>query len=152
MKDYLSCPLTEEEKDLINGMIWRTAKTFKIRLATKKSLKTISIEDVELFEDDRYDFGSYDTIVFPRPLRPYSMKEKQVIVDYVDSLLSELSLNEFKIALTFEEKLVLFLYYFHKYIEDDVSILLGISKRTVTNRKSTIKEKKLEYLGGNNNV
>ncbi len=152
MKDYLKCSLTEDEKKLIKGIIWRTAKTYKQRGYKKSLEETLYIDDIEMGLEDEYQYVCSDTIVFTSPLRPYTQDEKQKIIDFMDSMLKELSLNRFRIALTFEEKLVFFLYYFQKYTEDDIVILLGISKRTLTNRKKSIKSKRVEILGGNKNV
>lgn len=148
MKDYLKCPLTEDEKKLIKGIIWMTAKSYKQKKYQKVTKRPLCIDELELCSEDEYEYVSSDTIVFPSPLRAYTKNEKQKIVDYIDSILDELSLNKFRRALTFEEKLVLFLYDVQKYMDKDIIVLLGISKRTIANRKKEIKDKKKKFRGG----
>ena len=147
MKDYLKCSLSDDEKDLIIGMIWRTAKTFKQRLYEAKVRKSIPIEEIEIFAEDDYEFGNKEAKLLPRVLHPLSVEEKNRIVDYIDSLLSELLLNEFKVALTFEEKLVLFLCIFQKYSRKDTAIFLGTNIYRVKYIKEKFKNKKYKYLG-----
>lgn len=152
MKDYLIYPLSEDEKREISGIIWRTAYTYRNRLSTKQTEETVSLEDITLSAEDKYDYGNVEGRLLPGIVRPLVQEEKERIVEYVDSVLIELWLEDFKVALTFEEKLVLFLYVFQKYNEDDIAIFIGVSKRTITNRKKAIKDKKPNRLGGNKNV
>ena len=149
MKDYLKCPLSQEERDLITAIIWITAKDFKKQFY-KRNYKNsiIPIDDLELSVEDEYNFLNWKTrgdFVFVRPL---TKCEKKRIVEYVDRVLSELSLKKLKVALTFEEKLVLFLYYFEKNTEENVAIFLGVTRRTICNKKDSIENKKSDFLGG----
>lgn len=38
MKDYLRCPLSQEERDLITAIIWITTKDYKKRLYKKVNI------------------------------------------------------------------------------------------------------------------
>lgn len=153
MKDYLKCSLSQDEKDLITSIIWVTAKDFK-RQIYKRNCKhpLIPIDDVELSVEDEYDFinlktrGDFD---FTRPLVEF---DKERIVVHVDRVLLELSLNKFKIALTFDEKLVLFLCNFMQFSEDNVAFLLQVKPRRVRYLKESMKPKKEKFLGGNKYV
>jgi len=152
MKDYLTTPLSEDERKLILGIIWRTAYTFRNRLNEKKTNEEISLDDVTLYSEDKYYYGNSEGTILPGIVRPLAQEEKERIVEYVDNILIELWLEDLIVALTFEEKLVLFLCLFQKYTEDDASIFIGLSKRTIANRKTSIKSKKPQRLGGILNV
>lgn len=148
MKDYLKCPLSQEERDLITAIIWITAKSYKQRLYKKNQYQLIPFDDVDIPVEDEYDFlnlktrGDFDFV------RPIAMIDKVRIVEYVDKILSELSLYEFKIALTFDEKLVLFLYSFKELTEEQVAMLIGVSSRTIIRKNKSIEKKKERLLGG----
>lgn len=55
MKDYLRESLTQEEKDLVVAVIWRTAKKVKQRIFAKKDNRIVPIDEVELFSEDEYN-------------------------------------------------------------------------------------------------
>lgn len=148
MKDYLKCPLSQEERDLIIAIIWITAKDYKKRLYKRNMNPLIPIDDVEISVEDEYNFANFDTRGDFDLARPIAMVDKVRIVEYVDSILSELSLNKFRIALTFDEKLVLFLYCFKKYTEEQVALLIGVSRRTIIRKNKSIEDKKSMFLGG----
>lgn len=150
MKDYLKCSLSQEEKDLITAIIWITAKDYRKRLYRSNRHQLVPIDDVEVSVEDEYDFlkfeirGDFDFV------KPITMVDKVRIVEYVDRILSELSLNKFKVALTFDEKLVLFLYSFQKNTEEKTGFLLSVTDRTVRNKLKSIDNKKRDFiLGGN---
>lgn len=153
MKNYLYCSLSQEEKNLITSIIWITAKDFKKQIY-KRSCKhpVIPIDDVELSVEDEYDFlniktrGDFD---FTRPLTKF---DKERIVEHVDRVLIELSLNKFKVALTFDEKLVLFLCRFIELSEEDAASLLQVKSRRIRYLKESMKPKKEKFLGGNKYV
>ena len=114
MKDYLKYPLSQEERDLITSIIWITAKSYKQRLYKRNRHQLIQFDDVDIPVEDEYDFFSLKTRGNFDFAKPIAMVDKVRIVEYVDSILLELSLYEFKEALTFDEKLVLLLYSFQK--------------------------------------
>lgn len=152
MKNYLNSSLSEEEKKLINAIIWVTSKSYKNRKYKRKTYNFIPIDDLNLSVEDEYDFlgikprGNFDFI------KPLTEIEKIDVVDYVDNILMELSLKKFKVALTFDEKLVLFLCFFKHYSEKKASYLLKVKVRRISYLKETYKIKKEKYLGGYKNV
>jgi len=148
MKDYLKCSLSQEEKDLISVIIWVTAKDYKKRLYKRNQYQLLPIEDVVISVEDEYNFVNLDTRGDFDFARPIAMADKVRIVEYVDRILSELSLNKFRIALTFDEKLVLFLYSFKELTEEQVAMLIGVSSRTIIRRNKSIENKKEMFLGG----
>ena len=148
MKDYLKCALSQEEKNLISVIIWVTAKDYKKRLYKRNRHQLIPIDDVVISVEDEYSFVNLDTRGDFDFARPIVMVDKVRIVEYVDSILSELYLRKFKIALTFDEKLVLFLYCFKKYTEQQVAIMMDVSERKVRRRKKSLEEKIDVFLGG----
>lgn len=148
MKDYLKCSLSQEEKDLIISIIWITAKSYKQRLYKRNQHQLIPIDDVNIPVEDEYNFFNLKTRGDFDFARPIAMVDKVRIVEYVDRILSELSLYKFKIALTFDEKLVLFLYSFKKLTEEQVAVLIGVSSRTIIRRNKSIENKKEMFLGG----
>jgi len=148
MKDYLKCSLSQEEKDLISVIIWVTAKDYKKRLYKRNQYQLLPIEDVVISVEDEYNFVNLDTRGDFDFARPIAIVDKVRIVEYVDRILSELSLNKFRIALTFDEKLVLFLYSFKELTEEQVAMLIGVSSRTIIRRNKSIENKKEMFLGG----
>lgn len=148
MKDYLKCPLSEEERDLITAIIWITAKDYRKRLYRSNRHQLVPIDDVEVSVEDEYNFQYFktrDDFDFIKSITKY---DKIRIVDYIDNLLKELTLEKFRIALTFEEKLVLFLYFFKKYNEEKVATIIGVSSKTISRRKKSIENKIKIFLGG----
>lgn len=152
MKNYLKCTLSQEEKDLITAIIWVTAKNYKKRLFKRNRHQLIPIDDVEISVEDEYEFVKFETRSDFDFTRPIAMSNRVRIVEYIDRILSELSLNKFKVALTFDEKLVLFLYCFKKFTEEKVATLMGVSRRTIIRKNKSIENKKIMYLGGLWNV
>ena len=152
MKDYLKCSLSCEEIDLINGIIWVAAKCYKTRKYNQNKRRFVSIDEVELSVEDEYDFFGVQTRGGFDFIKPMTELEKIDVVDYVDSILSELSLNKFKIALTFDEKLMIFFFIFKHYSEKKVAYLLQIKMRRVKYLKESYRLKKKRYLGGMENV
>lgn len=148
MKDYLKCSLSQEEKNLISVIIWVTAKDYKKRLYKRNQYQLIPIEDMVISVEDEYNFVNWDTRGDFDFARPIAMVDKVRIVNNVDSILSELSLYEFKKALTFDEKLVLFLYSFQKNTEERTGFLLSVTDRTIRNRLKSIEDKKSKYILG----
>ena len=152
MKDYLTCPLSQEERDLITAIIWVTAKDYKKRLYKKSKHQLIPIDDVELSVEDEYNFTHFDIKKNKRFVEPLNMFDKEKIVEHVDRVLLELSLNKLKKALTFDEKLVLFLCIFNPYPEKHAAFLLQVKPRRIRYLKESMKIKKERFLGGNKNV
>ncbi|MGN1301845.1 MAG: hypothetical protein ACI4U9_04935 [Clostridia bacterium] len=152
MKDYLKCPLSQEERDLITAIIWITARDYKKRMYKRSRHVLLPIDDIEISVEDEYDFFGFQTrgnSDFANPIDEY---DKISIVDYVDDVLLELSLDKFKIALTFDEKLVLFLCFFKHYSEKKAAYLLQVKIRRIKYLKESYKLKKEKYLGGLKNV
>jgi len=152
MKDYLKEELSSKEREMILAIIKVTARCFKNRLYQRNKIRMLPIDDIDLpIEDD------YTVFVFKIKKNislsvPLTMEEKNKIVQYVDNVLNELSLFDFKRALTFDEKLVLFLYRFKKFTENQTADFLDCCERTVRYRNESIKEKKIKYIGGIDNV
>lgn len=152
MKNYLECSLTQEERDLITAIIWITAKDYKKRMYKRNRYVLLPIDDIELAIEDEYHFFYKKTRDDFDFIDPISSCDKIKIVEYIDNLLSELMLEEFRVALTFEEKLVLFLYFFKKYNQEKVAMIIGVSSKTINRRKKSIDNKIKLFLGGMWNV
>lgn len=152
MKDYLKCSLSQEEKDLITAIIWITAKDYKKRMYKRNRRVLLPIDDVEISVEDEYDLFGFKTREIYDFVNPINDLDKISINDYVDDVLSELSLDKFKIALTFDEKLVLFLCFFKHYSEKKTAYLLQVKIRRIKYLKESYKLKKEKYLGGLKNV
>jgi len=148
MKNYLKESLTKDEKDLIVSIIWITAKSYKQRLYKRNQHQLIQFNDVDIPVEDEYDFFSLKTKGNFDFAKPIAMPDKVRIVKYVNNILLELSLYELKKALTFDEKLVLFLYSFKELTEEQVAMLVGVSSRTIIRRNKSIEKKKERLLGG----
>ena len=148
MKDYLKEELSSKERETIIAIIKVTARCYKNRLYKRNKTKILSIDDIDLPIEDDYTvfvFRIKKNISLSVPL---TMEEKNKIVQYVDNVLNELSLFDFKRALT----LVLFLYKFKSFTEIQTANFLDCCERTIRYRNESIKEKKMKYIGGINNV
>ncbi len=152
MRDYLKCSLTEDEKNLVNAIIWMTARDYKKRLYRKSKYQLISIDDVEVSTEDEYSFVKIETREEFDHFYVLTETDKERIVEYVNCVLLELSLYKFGIALTFDEKLVLFLCSFKKYSEKHTASLLQVKLRRIKYLKESLKIKKEKFLGGYKNV
>lgn len=152
MKDYLRESLTQEEKDLVVAVIWRTAKKVKQRIFAKKDNRIVPIDEVELFSEDEYNFVKIETRGNLDSFRVLTSEAKERIVKYVDDVLTELSLYKFRIALTFDEKLVLFLCSFRHYPEKKAALMLQVKLRRIKYLKESFKIKREKFLGGFKNV
>lgn len=149
MKDYLKDPLSNEEKKYIYGIINKTILKY-FRESSKLEQENISIDDDDFQEgllavDDKYDFVNKTletkNAMDISNLRPYSKYEMERIVDTLEVIASESILSKFIASLTFSEKLVVFLLYLEKYKVNQVAKLLGVNRRTICNRDTSIKKK-----------
>lgn len=67
--------------------------------------------------------------------------QKTAIVNQLNMLMDELSLFNLKRALTFNEKLVFFLFFIQKYRTTEVMELLAVDRKTIYNRRKSIQMK-----------
>lgn len=74
--------------------------------------------------EDEYNFIPFNTKKNLRFVEPLNMFDKERIVEHVNRVFLELSLNKFKKTLIFDEKLVLFLCIFNPYAEKHATFLL----------------------------
>ena len=150
MKNYLTEPLTEDEKAFIYGIIKKTSLKF-IREFTKIQKNEILLLDNENAPEeiltDTSNTDLVDKILETKILRdisdlkPYSQYEKEKIVDTLERIALDAGLKNFITPLTFNEKLVVFLLYIENYQVNEVSILLDISRVAVWKRDKSIKNK-----------
>ncbi len=152
MKDYLKEPLTQEEHNLIIAVIWKTAKKTKERIVNNKYRKFVPIDDVDLASEDEYDFVKFETRGDFDFINVLTKETKERIVEYVDGVLIELSLYKFRVALTFDEKLVLFLCSFKSYSRKQSAFMLQVTTNRIKYLKESIKIKKEKFIGGIRNV
>lgn len=150
MKDYLKDSLSNEEERYIYGIINKTVLKYFRESDNKIENGSISIDDENFPEellaiDDKYNLVNkiLDTKILRDicALKPYSQYEKEKIVETLDSMASELGLSMFIKPLTFNEKLVVFLFYIENYQVNEVATLLNISRIAVWKRDKSIKNK-----------
>lgn len=147
MKDYLKEELSEDERLILFGLIWRVARKYRRKYYISKTKDFEFIDNIDYPVEDEY-LSYNNCFQYPISLiNPLKNEEKCNIVMQLDSLLKELSLFELKKTLTFDEKLVFFLFYLEDFNNRDVSKILETSERTIFNRRKSI-DKKIDKLKG----
>lgn len=151
MKDYLTEPLSDEEKAELISIIWRVAKKYKIRLYEQNKQNFGLIDNLDLAVEDKYDYDKLSFSIYQKSMIPLKESQKTDIVNRINMLLDELSLFDLKRTLTFNEKLVFFLLSVERLKGVEIMKLLNIDKKTVYNRKKSIKLKISKIIGGVSN-
>ncbi len=141
MKDYLKETLTQEERLIILGVIWKVARKYKRKYYIEQKKYCEIIDNIDLVTEDTYTFYKYNSQSKIVSLTPLTEKQKCDIVMELDSLLRELCLFELIRTLTFNEKLVFFLFYLEEYKNMEVATLLDNAERTILNRRKSIDNK-----------
>ena len=147
MKNYLKEKLSKEEELVLYSIIWNNSRLYKERLYKNKNRYYELIDNIDKSIEDTYTFYSQriqGTIV---PAKPLNDKQRSDIVMDLDSLLKELCLFDLIGALTFNEKLVFFLYYVEDYRNGEIAKLLNNTERTIFNRRKSI-DKKIKKMKG----
>jgi len=141
MKNYLKEKLTQEERLMILGIIWKVAHKYKNRYYNEQNKYCEFIDNIDLAIEDTYTFYKYNLQSEIISLTPLTEEQKSNIVMKFDSLLRESCLFELIRTLTFNEKLVFFLFYLENYKNMEVATLLNNSERTILNRRKSIDSK-----------
>lgn len=141
MKNYLKEKLTQEERLMILGIIWKVAHKYKNRYYNEQNKYCEFIDNIDLAIEDTYTFYKYNLQSEIISLTPLTEEQKSNIVIKFDSLLRESCLFELIRTLTFNEKLVFFLFYLENYKNMEVATLLNNSERTILNRRKSIDSK-----------
>ena len=110
MKDYLKEKLTQEERLLILGIIWKVARKYKVKYYNEQKKYCGIIDNIDLSIEDTYTFYKCNLQSEILSLSPLTDEQKCDIVMEFDSLLRESCLFELIRTLTFNEKLVFFLF------------------------------------------
>ena len=138
MKDYLKEKLTQEERLIILGLIWKVARKYKRKYFLEQKRYCEIIDNIDLQVEDTYTFYTYNSQRDIVSLTPLTDEQKCDIVMEFDSLLRESCLFELIRTLTFNENLVFFLFYLKDYKNIEVATLLNNSERTILNRRKSI--------------
>ena len=141
MKDYLKEKLTQEERLIILGLIWKVARKDKRKYFLEQKRYCEIIDNIDLQVEDTYTFYTYNSQRDIVSLTPLTDEQKCDIVMEFDSLLRESCLFELIRTLTFNEKLVFFLFYLEEYKNMEVAALLNNAERTILNRRKSIDNK-----------
>lgn len=141
MKDYLKEKLTQEERLIILGLIWKIARKYKRKYFLEQKRYCEIIDNIDLQVEDTYTFYTYNSQRDIVSLIPLTDEQKCDIVMEFDSLLRESCLFELIRTLTFNEKLVFFLFYLEEYKNMEVAALLNNAERTILNRRKSIDNK-----------
>lgn len=147
MKDYLKEKLSKEEELVLYAIIWNNSRLYKERIYQKKKITYELIDNIDKQVEDTYTFytsKSQEAIV---PFRTLNDKQKCDIVMDLDSLLRELCLFELIGTLTFNEKLVFFLFYVEDFRNGEIAKLLNNTEKTILNRRKSI-DKKIDKMKG----
>lgn len=147
MKDYLQENLSEEERLIIIGIIWKVSKKFKMKYYTEKKRYYEFADEYDSPIEDVYNFSNYDIEKNKVEVRPLTEKQKCDIVMTMDALLREASLFKLIRTLTFNEKLVFFLHNIENYRNNEVATMLEITEQTAINRRKSI-DKKIKIMKG----
>ena len=145
MKDYLQENLSEEERLIIIGIIWKVSKKFKMKYYEEKKKYYEFVDEYDSPIEDVYNFSNYDIEKNKVEVRPLTEKQKCDIVMTMDALLREVSLFKLIRTLTFNEKLVFFLYKIENYRNNEVATMLEITEQTAINRRKSI-DKKIKIM------
>lgn len=150
MKDYLKDPLSEDEKNYISAIIYKTILKYQRTISRKLEKEFLSIDDDEVPDEllsvsDTYNFGNnLSELKILRgisALKPYTRGEQERIVEILERIAKNAGLSMFITPLTFNEKLVVFLLYLAKYQVNQIATLLNVDRRTICNRENKIKNK-----------
>ena len=141
MKDYLKEKLTQEERLIILGLIWKVARKYKRKYFLEQKRYCEIIDNIDLQVEDTYTFYTYNSQRDIVSLTPLTDEQKCDIVMEFDSLLRESCLFELIRTLSFNEKLVFFLFYLEEYKNMEVAALLNNAERTILNRRKSIDNK-----------
>ena len=117
----------------------------KILCRTKRYCSII--DNIDLPTEDVYTFYKSNSQNDMLLLTPLTDKQKCSIVMELDSLLRELCLFKLIRTLTFNEKLVFFLFYLEDYKNIEVSLMLENTEKTILNRRKSI-DSKIEKMRG----
>ena len=147
MKDYLKENLSEEERLIIIGIIWKVSRKFKMTFYQNKKRYFKFVDEYDSPIEDVYNFYEYDVDKNNVEVCPLTEKQKCDIVMTMDALLREASLFNLIRTLTFNEKLVFFLHNIENYRNNEVSIMLEITEQTAINRRKSI-DKKIKTMKG----
>ena len=147
MKNYLTDPLTEDEKSEIAGIIWMVVRNCRYKFFNQKENSLELIENLDMTYNDIYSFDFLKYLLqnlvgdYMDHLCPLTESEKTDIVNKLNTLMDDLSLYELKRALTFNEKLVFFFSFMENYKNKTIQFLLSVDRKTIYNRQQTIKAK-----------
>lgn len=141
MKDYLKEELSVNEQAEIISIIWRVARKYKLKLYNEQKRSIRLVEELDLAIEDLYEFNNFNYLEYKTILTPLVEDEKTAIVNQLNMLMDELSLFNLKRALTFNEKLVFFLFFVQKYRTTEVMELLAVDRKTIYNRRKSIEMK-----------
>ena len=156
MKDYLKDNLSKKEKGFVKAIIRNTAITFLksyLRIQEKEVLSLDNIDDDGINAIEKKFLATYDGYSFVdkiletkilrdiSALKPYTRYEKEKIIKILNNLAYEAGLEKFIAPLTFNEKLVVFLFYVVEYQLNQVSLLLDCAESTVWRNDKSIKSK-----------
>ena len=115
MKNYLKEKLSQEERLIILGIIWKVARKYKGKYYNDQKRYCEIIDNIDLSFEDTYTFYKCNLHSEILSLTPLTDEQKCDIVMEFDSLLRESCLFELIRTLTFNEKLVFFLFYLKDY-------------------------------------
>lgn len=148
MKDYLKEELSKEEKLILLGLIWKVSRKYRAKLFKNQNKYCEMIDDFDLIVEDNYTYYDYSLKIDIQYLKPLTDEQKCDIVMKTDTLLRENCAFELIRTLTFNEKLVFFLFTIEEYKINVIAKLLNISERAIFKRRISIKNKINQMKGG----
>lgn len=141
MKNYLKEELTQEERLIIIGVIWKISRKFKM-LYYKERKRYCEFNDTVCIPiEDTYQFSTNNVKIDMGLSCPLTNEQKCNIVMNLDSMLRELGLFEMIGTLTVNEKLVFFLFFIEDYKNFEIALLLENTEKTIFNRRKSIEKK-----------
>lgn len=147
MKDYLKEELSQEERLIIIGIIWKVSRKFKMLYYEEKKKYCEFTNEYDSPKEDTYNLYKYDIEKNKLVVCPLTKEQKCDIVMTMDALLKEVYLFDLIRTLTFNEKLVFFLYKIENYRNNEIAIMLEITEQTVINRRKAT-DKKMKIMKG----
>lgn len=150
MKDYLKESLSNDEEKYLIGIINKTVLKFFRESSNNFEKESISIDNDDFPEemlsvDDKYNLVNkiLETKILRdiSTLKPYTKYEQEKIVETLEGIAKEAGLSMFITPLTFNEKLVVFLFYIEGYQVNEVATLLDVTRMAIWKRDTSIKRK-----------
>lgn len=154
-KNYLEEELSSKEKNYLKSAIKKAFLRFLEYEGARKKFNTYSIEDESIQNQlpiiiDEYFLDEKVNIIDSWSNNTkYSLEQKMICVSRLEDIAVSLGVEKYLRTLTFNEKLVFFLFEIENFQINKIAYVLDVTPKTVYNRhqsaKNKIEEEKNKY-------